>query len=96
MLVRFSNINDCVTCTQTIDMNKLRAIGMFQTTANDPNSYYVRLSFDGGDTLTVKKNMTLSQAIDYRTLLEGYWSGYSSNILGINAPEFSEKDIPSV
>lgn len=68
MLVRFTGIG-CTTCTQTIDFDKIRAIGMLKNT----DSYYVRLSFENGNTLTTKSNMTLSQAISYRNTLEGYW-----------------------
>lgn len=75
MLVRFSNANGCPTCTQTIDFNKLRAIGMLKAI---DDSYYVRLSFDSGDTYMCKSNMTLADAISYRNTLEGYWQSASS------------------
>ena len=76
MLVRFSNAGGCSTCTNTIDTSKWRALGMFKALEDDDNSYYVRLSLDNGDTYTAKKNMNLSDAINYRNLLENYW--YSS------------------
>lgn len=72
MLVRFPNADGCVTCTQTIDFNKLRAIGMLKNDDSD-NSYYVRLSFEDSDTFVAKKGMTLAQATEYRNTLEGYW-----------------------
>jgi hypothetical protein len=73
MLVRFTGINGCVTCTQTIDFSKIRAIGMLMATATDPNSYYVRLTFENGENFLCKENMSLTQAVSYRTTLEGYW-----------------------
>ncbi len=79
MLVRFSNPEDYT--TTTIDTQKWRAISMLQYTEDDANSYYVRLSFDNGETFTARKNMSLSEAINYRNLLEGYW--YNGSILNI-------------
>ena len=79
MLVRFSNADGCPTCSQTVDFNKLRAIGMLKATASD-NSYFVRLSFDNGDTYLAKQNMTLTEAVNYRNILEGYWSPYSNTL----------------
>jgi hypothetical protein len=70
MLVRFSNVDGCANCTQTIDFSKLRAIGMLKN-AND--TYYVRLSFENGDTFLAKDGMSLADAISYRNTLEGYW-----------------------
>ena len=72
MLVRFSNADGCSTCTQTIDFAKLRAIGMLKA-GESYNSYFVRLSFDGGNTYLAKQNMTLEEAISYRNTLESYW-----------------------
>jgi hypothetical protein len=71
MLVRFHDIKDCASCTQTIDFDTLRAISMLLNSST--NTYFVRLSFKNGDTVTVKDNMNLSDAITYRNELEGYW-----------------------
>ncbi len=74
MLVRFSNVDGCVTCTQTIDFSKLRAIGMLKdSNVSGDSNYYVRLSFENGDTFLAKSNMSLFEATDYRNTLEGYW-----------------------
>lgn len=84
MLVRFKNAGGCPTCTQTVDFNTLRAIGMLLADASDNSSYFVRISFMNGDTYLAKQGMTLNQATDYRNLLEGYWGNYSSNSFGID------------
>jgi hypothetical protein len=71
MLVRFSNIYGCTDCTQTIDFDQIRAIGMLQE--EGATTYYVRLTFINGENFTCKKGMSLSHAISYRNALEAYW-----------------------
>ena len=79
MLVRFHNVKDCASCTQTIDFDTLRAISMLLNSST--NTYFVRLSFENGDTVTTKDNMSLSDAIAYRNLLESYWLNSLSTVL---------------
>lgn len=79
MLVRFHNVKDCPSCTQTIDFDKLRAISMLLNSST--NTYFVRLSFENGDTVTANDNMTLTDAMAYRNLLEGYWSNSLGTVL---------------
>lgn len=74
-LVRFKNAGGCASCTQTVNFATLRAIGMLKANAADDNSYFVRISFLNGDTYLARENLSLSQATDYRNLLESYWFG---------------------
>jgi hypothetical protein len=78
-LVRFKNAEGCATCTQTVNFATLRAIGMLKANDADDNSYFVRISFANGDTYLARDNMSLSQATDYRNLLESYWFGVDTN-----------------
>ncbi len=73
MLVRFNNIDNCLLCTQTVDFNKLRAIGLLNSNNGSLESYFIRLSFDGGGTLVVKTDLAYNDAVAYRNMLEGYW-----------------------
>lgn len=84
MLVRFTDVDGCSTCTQTINFVKLRAIGMLKGQPTNESSYYVRLVFDNGDHFLARENMTLAQAIAYRNTLENYWMSGSSTLSAIH------------
>lgn len=91
-LVRFKNAGGCATCTQTVNFATLRAIGMFKAVDADENSYFVRISFLNGDTYLARENMSHSQAVDYRNLLEGYWFGVdgTNNTFGLTPNQVVE------
>ena len=44
----------------------------------DDGTYFVRLSFDAGNTYMAKQGMSLADAIAYRNMLEGYWLSSTS------------------
>lgn len=69
MLIRFHNYDDPTTTT-TVKISKLRAISLLTSLSL---GYYVRLSFDNGQTVIARAHLDYEEACKYRDYLEQLW-----------------------